>query len=295
VPPESSASYRKKVKSFLSGFLHYCHSQGWIAPALLVAADRMEGGDMTEDHRWLTPEQLAIYDRVIAESEALDWFHEFVWELYRDNGLRTAEGISLTPASLETGFDGYSLKVRGKGRGAGKVRSIPQAETNVDSFLRHVARHNIRPNGPVLFQRRWLLLKGEKDVMGWVDDRTRPASSKAINGVFARIQAEVNRRAADGEFSPREVPQWPLTAKVMRKTFACNQLILARLGLGGMDLETLQEVLGHSSLTTTKVYLADVNKYLGQTVKRVSTGDAARMIVDEKKRLDEEKRRAAGS
>jgi integrase len=66
----------------------------------------------------------------------------------------------------------------------------------------------------------------------------------------------------------------------------CNQLILARLGgLGGMDLEQLREALGHSSLTTTQVYLADVNEYLGQTIKRISTGDAARLILAEKARL----------
>src|SRR4051812_29509553 len=42
VPPERSPAFRKKVKSFLSGFLHYCHSQGWISAALLVAADGMD-------------------------------------------------------------------------------------------------------------------------------------------------------------------------------------------------------------------------------------------------------------
>jgi len=38
------------------------------------------------------------------------------------------------------------------------------------------------------------------------------------------------RRAVDGDISPRDVALWKLTAKVLRKTYACNQLILADSG-----------------------------------------------------------------
>jgi integrase len=288
IPTDSSPSFRKKAKSFLGVFLAFCHSQRWIPATVLVAADEMESGHMTADRRWLTPEQLCIFDAVVAESESIQAYEAFVWKTYRDTGIRTFEGPQLVPASLELDRGPGRLHVEhGKGSGAGKPRFIDVADSYVDEFLRHVNRHSLRPGQPVLFQRRWLLLKGEKDVMGWVPDHNAKTTSKAVNGVFRRIQNGVNERVARGDISSRAVPRWKLNAKVMRKTFACNQLILARLGLGGMDLEQLQDALGHASLTTTKVYLADVNDYLARSVARVGTGEAAQLILAEKHRRED--------
>jgi integrase len=67
---------------------------------------------------------------------------------------------------------------------------------------------------------------------------------------------------------------------VLRRTFACIQLILARLGLGGLDLLELQEAMGHESLDTTRVYLSDVQDYLGQMIDKTNTVDAAVAIIE---------------
>src|SRR4051812_48221933 len=82
VPPEASASFRKKAKSLFATFLSYCYTQGWITADVLVAADSMDVGELAEDKRWLTPEQLAIFDRVVATCESLDAYERFVWETY---------------------------------------------------------------------------------------------------------------------------------------------------------------------------------------------------------------------
>jgi len=79
---------------------------------------------------------------------------------------------------------------------------------------------------------------------------------------------------------PRELqPNFKLVPKAMRRTYACTQLILHRLGLGGLDLRSLQMALGHESLETTQLYLADVHAYLNLTERPVNTRDGVKLIL----------------
>jgi site-specific recombinase XerD len=66
----------------------------------------------------------------------------------------------------------------------------------------------------------------------------------------------------------------------MRRTFACTQLILHALGLGGLELRGLQKALGHVSLETTQLYLADVHAYLSLIERPMNTRDGAKLIVE---------------
>ena len=68
--------------------------------------------------------------------------------------------------------------------------------------------------------------------------------------------------------------------KVMRRTFACTQLILHSLNLGGMDIRTLQKAMGHERLDTTQRYLADAEEYIGAVKRHVNTGGGARLIAE---------------
>jgi site-specific recombinase XerD len=84
---------------------------------------------------------------------------------------------------------------------------------------------------------------------------------------------------AERELDAELIPHFVLTPKVMRRTFACTQLILHALNLGGMDVRTLQKAMGHERLDTTQRYLADAEEYIGAVKRHVNTGDGAAFIV----------------
>jgi site-specific recombinase XerD len=88
------------------------------------------------------------------------------------------------------------------------------------------------------------------------------------------------------ELDPELVPHFALTPKVMRRTFACTQLILHALGLGGMDVRTLQKAMGHSRLDTTQRYMADVDEYINATKRHVNTREGVRAIVELRDKLE---------
>jgi integrase len=281
VPPERQASFHKKAKSMLTVFLTYCHARRWILAATLLAADQIAIHDVSSDSRWLKPAQLQIYDRLISSCRALDDYDRFVWITLRDTGLRTFELPQLRPSSLLT--DERALVVpHGKGAGAGKLRLVPVDEDYLAHFAFHVQGHGITHGEPIFFARDWRLLRGKKDQMGWVADRHRPASTKSIRGVIGRIQRAVDQAKERGEISFAEVPSWKLDPKVLRKTFACQQYLLyvKTRGEAGMDLIRLQSALGHSSPAQTRIYLADVDRYLDASIPRTSTADAAARLVE---------------
>ena len=281
VPPQRQASFHKKARSMLAVFLDYCHVRRWILPATLLAAERIEIGAPAADSRWLKPSQLRLYDQIVARERSLDDYDRFVWITLRDTGLRTFELPQLEPSSLLT--DERALVVpHGKGSGAGKVRRVPVDAEYVEHFAAHLRRHAVKHRQPVFFARAWQLRQGEKGTMGWVADHSRPALTKSIRGVVARIQRAVDQAKDRGKVAFAEVPAWKLEPKVLRKTFACQQYLLyvKTRGEAGLDLIRLQGALGHSSPAQTRVYLADVDRYLDASIPRISTSHAAQRLLE---------------
>jgi site-specific recombinase XerD len=90
---------------------------------------------------------------------------------------------------------------------------------------------------------------------------------------------------AESELKPELIPHFALTPKVMRRTFACTQLVLHSLNLGGMDIRTLQKAMGHERLDTTQRYLADADEYIGAIKRHVNTRDGARLIAELRRNL----------
>jgi integrase len=281
VPPQRQASFHKKAKSMLAVFLDYCQARRWILPALLLAADQIAIRAPQTDSRWLKPAQLQLYDQIVADAPGLDAYDRFVWMTLCDTGLRTFELPQLRPASLL--IDERALDVpHGKGSGAGKRRQVPVGDYYIERFATHLRQQRLSHRQPVFFARRWQLFKGEKDTMGWVPDRDRPASTKSIRSVIDRVQRAIDSSRDRGEISFAQLPGWKLEPKVLRKTFACQQYLLyvKSRGESGMDLLRLQSALGHASPAQTRVYLADVDRYLAATIPRTSTTAAAARLLD---------------
>ena len=129
-------------------------------------------------------------------------------------GLRMSEALGLTGADLPLGD---SLRVRGKGGKERLVPLLPVARHAVEAYLR-ICPYAPARDGPVFFGARGGPLDGRL---------VRRAVEQARLGLGLPASA---------------------TPHAMRHSFATHLL-----GAGG-DLRAIQELLGHSSLSTTQVY-----------------------------------------
>lgn len=132
-------------------------------------------------------------------------------------GLRISEALDLTPKAFDG--DGNILRVTGKGRKTRIVPLLPVVREAVESYAR-LCPYHLEADAP--------LFRGARG------GKLQPAI----------IQREMQRlRSALG------LPD-SATPHALRHSFATHLLS------GGGDLRTIQELLGHASLSTTQVYTA---------------------------------------
>ncbi len=183
-------------------------------PADLVSAPKAESKLPTV----LSAEQMALLlDRVTANSP-LEIRDRAMLELAYSCGLRSEELISLDVDAID--FDSEQIAVIGKG-----------------------SRHRRLPVGePAQRAMEAYLVKARPGLTG---DPTEKAMFVSRNGkrlspsdVSRRLSIWVRQAAAAGGISPH----------ALRHSFATHLLE------GGADLRTIQELLGHSSISTTQVY-----------------------------------------
>ena len=138
-------------------------------------------------------------------------------ELLYSSGLRAAELASLRMQDVE--LKRGLVKVTGKGN---KQRIVPVGQKAVDAIRNYLAvREELRSehSGDVLFLSK---------------------SGRALDSrqIYRLLQAYIRLVANDKGFSPH----------TLRHSFATHLLA------GGADLRAIQEMLGHSNLSTTEVY-----------------------------------------
>lgn len=158
-----------------------------------------------------------LLDRIPATT-ALELRDRALFELAYACGLRAREIVDLNLQSVD--FEGEELRVEGKG---GKTRMIPVGE----AALRAVGRY---------------LERGRHALTGGADERalfiSKSGRRLSTSDVRRRLAAWTRHAALQGGISPHE----------LRHSFATHLLD------GGADLRVIQELLGHSSITTTQVY-----------------------------------------
>lgn len=271
LPLDLAPATRKRGMSAMATFLDYSISQGWFDDHVRTAVTTIP--DSSPRREWLFPEQSVALTDLIADCERFDDYDEFAYDCSLSLGTRTFETADLTRDNYDPRMERVKIP-HGKGRGAGKERYVPADDAFGERWEEHARRNNVKRNGPMLFRRLYRVRGGSTRELDIVVDRTKPTTSKTLRNLFTRIQV-----VADDTLPLEVAPNFNLTPKVMRRTYACTQLILHRLGKGGLDLFSLKEALGHSSLETTQVYLADVNEYLNLIERPVNALDGAKLIV----------------
>jgi len=165
----------------------------------------------------LRPQELAqLLDR-IPQTTPLELRDRAMLELAYACGLRAEELVTLTTDSVD--FDGEQLRIEGKGS---KTRLVPVGEPALRALTRYLER--ARPALAHDDERALLLSKSG-----------RPLSTSDVR---RRLRIWSTRAGLGGAVHPH----------ALRHSFATHLLN------GGADLRAIQELLGHSSISTTQVY-----------------------------------------
>jgi site-specific recombinase XerD len=170
--------------------------------------------------RVLKPVEVAQLLERIPASAPLDLRDRAIFELAYSAGLRSEELVNLDLDSLDP--DGEQVRVEGKGS---KTRVVPCGEPAwraVDAYLRRVR--------PELAARD----AGDERALFLSRNGRRLSTSD----VRRRLRVQVRRAALQAGVSPH----------TLRHSFATHLLE------GGADLRAIQELLGHSSISTTQTY-----------------------------------------
>ena len=200
----------------IRSFLRYLEREGLVNAAGARHVRAPKAGRSLP--RPLTEEQAVSVADITEQMAEEPWIaarNAAVLTLLYGCGLRISEALGLTPADVAPGTT--TLRITGKG---GKTRLVPLMAVAADAIAdyRRLCPYQPGPDAP--------LFRG-----------TRGGALQA-----AIIQREVRRM--------RSVLGLPETATphALRHSFATHLLA------GGGDLRTIQELLGHASLSTTQIY-----------------------------------------
>jgi integrase/recombinase XerC/integrase/recombinase XerD len=159
----------------------------------------------------------ALLDRIPATTP-LELRDRALFELAYASGLRAEELVNLDEASVD--FDAEQVRVEGKG---GKTRFVPAGEPALAAVGRYLER--ARP----------ALAGASGDPALFLSKSGRRLSTSDIR---RRLRVWARHAASQGAVHPH----------ALRHSFATHLLE------GGADLRAIQELLGHSSISTTQVY-----------------------------------------
>jgi integrase/recombinase XerC/integrase/recombinase XerD len=168
--------------------------------------------------RVLGPDEMRTLLERIPARDPLEIRDRALFELAYSCGLRCQEIVNLDTADLD--FESERVRVDGKG---GKVRLVPVGEPAQKALHRYLATG--RP----------AITDDPAETALFISRRGRRLSPSDIR---RRLDGWVREAALAGRVSPH----------ALRHSFATHLLE------GGADLRSIQELLGHSSVSTTQIY-----------------------------------------
>jgi integrase/recombinase XerC/integrase/recombinase XerD len=199
-------------------------------PADLVASPKRD----SYLPRVLKPGEVAELLERIPASTPLDLRDRAMFELAYAAGLRSEEIVNLDVESVDP--DGEEVRVEGKG---GRTRVVPAGEPAWRALDAYLGRG--RPALAAAAERSdpSLLL-------------SKSGRRLSTSDVRRRLRLQVGRAALQGGVSPH----------TLRHSFATHLLE------GGADLRSIQELLGHASVSTTQTYTRVESKRLKRAYAR---------------------------
>jgi site-specific recombinase XerD len=177
--------------------------------------------------RVLRPGEVADLLERVPASGPLDFRDRALFELAYSAGLRAQEIVDLNTESIDP--DAEEVRVEGKG---GKTRVVPVGEQAWKALEAYLARGR-----PVLAD------ASDGDSALFISKTGRRLSTSDVR---RRLGLQARRTALQGGISPH----------TLRHSFATHLLE------GGADLRTIQELLGHASVSTTQTYTRVESKRL---------------------------------
>ena len=209
------SSVARKLAAVRSLHEHLVRSEGADQnPAELLPAPKSR----SRLPRVLGPDEVAGLLERIPATTPLEVRDRALFEVAYSCGLRAEEIVTLDLGSVD--YDSEAIRVLGKGR---KTRLVPIGEPAQRALERYVER--ARP----------ALASGGDEEALFLSRRGRRLSTSDVRRRLARW---VREAAVAGRISPH----------TLRHSFATHLLE------GGADLRSIQELLGHASVSTTQVY-----------------------------------------
>jgi integrase/recombinase XerD len=195
-----------------------------------------------EEFEWLLQACSAPGESGIAAERAAVRNRAIFWLLY-DTGIRVSELCGLRKDNLDRKHG--VITVMGKGK---KQRRIALGNNCLRHVLYYLDRH--RPDEEEL--REWG--SAEEDHLFLAETRT-PLTKNGVEMLFKRVRERAG--ITDRRLSPH----------ILRHTFAINYLI------SGGDPFSLQELLGHESMETVKIYMRMNDEMIQGQKRKFSPGD----------------------
>ncbi|MBM7586822.1 integrase/recombinase XerC [Bacillus pakistanensis] len=174
-------------------------------------------------------EELESLLNVCEGDEPLQVRNRAIFELLYATGIRVSECERLTLTDID--FSLSTILVKGKGN---KERYVPFGGYAHDALELYIK------------QSRNILLKDQEHSTVFVNFRGAPITSRGIRHILTEL---INKASLNGKIHPH----------MLRHTFATHLLN------NGADLRTVQELLGHSNLSSTQVYTHVTKEHLRKT------------------------------
>jgi site-specific recombinase XerD len=216
----------------LRAFLKYCVKRDWKT----MEPEKVELSKIPERTvEYLTREELEMLFRSVDTGKITGLRNRAILELLYSTGLRISELVSLNCDQIN--MDRGEFQIRGKGRKMRIVFLSDRAKLWLKEYL------SVRDDNydPLFLNHRRSRIKKQKDF--------------DLKGEHRRLTEytiqEMVRVAAYRAGIVKTV-----TPHVLRHSFATELLI------NGADIRSVQEMLGHSSITTTQIYTHITNKKL---------------------------------
>ena len=224
----------------LRAFLKFCAKKDWK----ILAPEKVDLAKIPERTiEYLTREELERLFRFADDGKQIGLRNRAILEMLYSTGLRISELVNLNRQNID--FERGEFAIRGKGRKVRIVFLSPRAKSWLQDYL-----DSRDDNYDPLFlnhrrgrKKHALIRQGKKR-----DDLDLKGEHRRLTEYT--IQEMVRLTAIKAGLTKHVTPH------TLRHSFATELL------LNGADIRSVQELLGHSSITTTQIYTHITNKKL---------------------------------